>query len=382
MTAQSVEVRAVALPKEAMRFVRFQWSIYEGDPHWVPPLLFERRQFLNPKKNPYFQNAEVQCFAAWRGGREVGTISAQIDAYYQQVEAGVGFFGFFEFIDDEAVARALLEEAKTWLRERGMARARGPFNFNSNHECGLLVDGFDADPVVMMTYNRDYYPAMYERLGLTKSEDLLAYWLEAGPVPARIAAIARRAESRIEGLQLRPIRLADFEAELAHARDIYNDAWSDNYGFVRFSDEEFEKVARGLKPMLDERLCWVAEIRGEAVAFAICLKDYNQVVKPMNGRLFPAGWWHWLTRPAKVDVLRILLLGVRRAYQKHPLGAPLYLRIWEEGLKMGVRGAEASWILESNYKMRGALEKLGARVYKTYRIYEADLGAPEESIIE
>ncbi len=369
----AIEVMPLTLPRDALRLVRFCWTVYGDDPHWVPPLLFERKTFLDPARNPFFQHAEVQCFVATRGGRDVGTISAQIDRYYDEVEPNVGFFGFFEFIDDERVAGALLEAACAWLAERGRTTARGPCNFTTNHESGLLVDGFDSDPLVLMTFNRPYYPRIYDALGLRKAQDLYAYWLDQGPVPERIARIATRCEERTRGLTIRPIDKGRWRQELALAKEIYNDAWEDNWGFVKLDDAEFEAVAEGLKPMLDPRLSWLAEIDGEPAAFAVCLPDYNRVVKPMNGRVFPIGWYHWLTKPSQIDQLRVFLLGVKRKFQKVPLGAPLYVRIWESGQQMGVRGAEASWILEDNTRMRGALEKLGAKIYKTYRIYEFPL---------
>ena len=369
----AIDVVPLALPGDALRIVRFLWTIYGDDPHWVPPLLFERKTFLHPEKNPFFRHAEVQCFVARRDGRDVGTISAQIDRYYDDVEDGVGFFGFYEFVDDVEVARALLDAAAAWLAERGRRVMRGPCNFTTNHESGLLVDGFDSDPLGLMTYNAAYYPRVYEALGLVKAQDLYAYWLDRGPIPERIVRIAERCEARTPGLTIRPVDKSKWRSELALAKEIYNDAWEDNWGFVKLDDAEFEVVAEGLKPMLDPRLSWLAEIDGEPAAFAVCLPDYNQVVKPMDGRILPFGWYHWLTKPAKIDQLRVFLLGVKRKFQRIPLGAPLYVRIWNNGMDMGVKGAEASWILEDNPRMRGALEKLGARIYKTYRIYQREL---------
>ena len=371
MTA--IEVRPIDLSKDASAFLRFPWKVYANDAHWVPPLVFERKEFFSKKHNPYFAHVTLQCFIAYRDGEPVGTISAQVDHGYQDVEKGVGFFGFFEFVDDVAVAKALLGAATSWLRERGMHKALGPFNFNTNHECGLLVDGFDSDPLVLMTYNPPYYPKIYEALGLVKAKDLLAYWMDPTPIPPRIAAVADRFLERHPEVKIRPVNLSRFWEELEVVKQIYNDAWSDNWGFVRLTDEEFVKVAKGLKPMVDPRFAYVAEVDGVPAAFSLTLPDFNQVVKPMNGRIFPIGWWHFLTGKRKVNQLRIFALGVKREYQHLALGAPLYKRTWESGLEMGVVGAEASWILDDNVRMQSALEKLGARVYKTYRIYGTDL---------
>ncbi|RME27754.1 MAG: GNAT family N-acetyltransferase [Deltaproteobacteria bacterium] len=373
-----VEIRPVDLNGDTRPFIRFPWRVYADDPHWVPPLIMERKEFFNPRKNPYFKLADVQLFMAWRDGEPVGTISAHVDHGYQSVEAGTGFFGFFEFIDDIDIARSLLTTARDWLRQRGMKRILGPFNFNTNHECGLLVDGFDSDPLVLMTYNRDYYPRIYEALGLQKAKDLYAYWLDPGPMPAQIARIAQRVRERYPEYSVRPVDLKHYADEVELARVLYNDAWQDNWGFVRLTDEEFTKVAKGLKPMIDPRLCFVVEHdKGdgtrEPVAFSLTLPDFNQVVKPMNGRILPIGWWYYLTRRSKVDQIRVFTLGVAKAHQRKPIGALLYERTWQAGLEMNIKGAECSWILEDNTRMRGALEKLGARIYKTYRIYGDDL---------
>jgi len=373
-----VEIRPVDLKGDIGPFIRFPWKVYADDPHWVPPLLFERKEFFDPERNPYFELAEVQLWMAWRDGVAVGTISAQVDKGYQQVQAGTGFFGFFEFVDDADIARSLLQTALDWLRSKGMQRAQGPFNFNSNHECGLLVDGFDRDPLVLMTWNREYYPRIYQELGLDKVKDLYAYWLEPGAIPAQIQRIADRVTERYPAYHVRSIDLKHYDQEVETARLLYNDAWADNWGFVKLTDAEFQKVAKGLKPMIDERLCYVVEHDpGDGsrvpVAFSLTLPDFNQVVKPMNGRRFPLGWLHYLVGRKSWDQVRVFALGVARAHQRKPLGALLYQRTWETCLELGVKGAECSWILEDNLRMRGAIEKLGGKIYKTYRIYGTEL---------
>lgn len=368
-----IQVRPIELPRDATRFVKTWWSIYEGDPHWVPPLIFERKEFFNPKKNPYFKSARIQCFLALRDDLPVGTIAATVDSQLQKSEPGTGLFGFFEFPDDEAVARALFQTAMDWLKEQGMKVARGPFNFSSNHEFGLLVDGFDTDPCIANPHNRDYYPAMYEKLGLSKAMDWYAYWMDKGPTPPKIEKIALRILERNPKITLRKMDLSRFDKEAELFYEIYNDAWEENWGHIHISQEEFQFMAKGLKQVLNPDLCWFAYVEDEVAAASITLPDYNQVVKRMNGRLFPFGWWHFLTGRRKIDALRVFVLGVKRKYQRLSLGAPLYLKTWEEGKKLPIRGAEASLILETNYRMRGALEKLGARIYKTYRTYEIPL---------
>lgn len=370
----SLEIRPIQLPGDRVAFVDVWFDLYKDDPHWVAPLRFERKTFFDPAKNPYFEHAEVQLFIAYRDGRAVGTISAHVDKKYQAVEPGVGFFGFFEFVRDEAVAKGLLDAALAWLKQKGMARAMGPFNFNTNHECGLLVDGFDDDPLVAMVWNPSWYGEIYEKIGLTKTKDLYAYWLvNDGPMPERIQKLAERFEQKHPNFKVRSVNLKNWPKEVERAREIYNDAWSDNWGFVKMSDAEFDKLADDLKPMIDERFCYVGEIDGKAVCFSITLPDFNFVVKPMKGRLFPFGWWYYLTLPKKVRKIRVFTLGVAKEYQHLPLGAPLYKATWDAGRAANVLGAEASWILEDNTRMRGAMEKLGGKIYKTYRIYGATL---------
>lgn len=370
----AVEVRPISLPRDAAAFIDVWWSIYKDDPHWVPPLRFERKEFLDPAKNPYFSLADLQCFIAYKDGKPVGTVSAQLDHGYQEQHPDVGFFGFLEFVDDREVSQALVNTALAWLRAKGMKRALGPFNFNTNHECSLLVDGFDSDPLVMMIWNPPYYVAHYEAAGLVKEKDLYAYWLQNdGPIPEKIAAISDRFEQRHPEVSIRPVDTKNFENEVSICKQIYNDAWADNWGFVRLTDKEFDKVAAGLKPMLDGRYCYIAFVNGEPAAFSLTLPDFNQVVKPMNGSIFPFGWWHWLTRPSKINQIRVFTLGVRQKYQKLPLGAPLYKRTWDAGREAGIKGAECSWVLEDNHNMRSAIEKMGGKIYKTYRIYGAEL---------
>jgi GNAT superfamily N-acetyltransferase len=372
----TVEVVPIALPGEAGAFVETWFDIYRGDPHWVPPLRFERKRFFDPKVNPYFAGADVQCFMAKRGGRPVGTISATIDHEYQRHDPGAGFFGFFEFIDDLDVARALFDTACDWLRKKDMQRALGPFNFTTNHEFGLLVDGFDSDPVILNPYNAAYYPPIYEKLGLAKAMDWYAYWLAdsaADGTPARISRLSQRFLKRQPGVKLRPVDLKHFwqEAEILH--DIYDDAWEQNWAHVKMSDEEFRYVAAGLKQIIVPGLCWVLEIGGEPAALSLTLPDMNQVAKKMNGRLFPFGWFHFVFGRRKIDQVRIFMLGVKQKFQHLPLGAVLYAKTWEECLKLGYWHGEASLILENNQRMRGGLEKMGAHVHKTYRTYEAQL---------
>ena len=365
-----IQVHPVSFPKDTVSFCKSWWSIYADDPQWVPPLLMDRKEFFHPNKNPYFKSADIQGFKAVSEGKTVGTIVAVVDRELQRTEPGVGLFGFFEFIDDPDVSKALFNAACEWLEGNGMTCARGPYNLSPNHEFGLLVDGFDTPPMIANPHNRDYYASHYESAGMTGIMDWYAYWMDKGPVPPKIARIAQRILDRNDQITLRKIDLSNFESEARLFWDIYNDAWEDNWGHVHITEEEFWFMAKNLKMVINPDLCWFAYVGDEVAGASITLPDYNQVAKKMNGRLLPFGWWHFLTGRSKIDALRVFVLGIKREYQKLALGAPLYLKTWEEGQKLNIRGAEASLVLETNHRMRGALEKLGARVYKTYRTYE------------
>ena len=369
----TIEVRPICLPNDVLPFVRSWWRIYRDDPHWVPPLLFERKRFFDPAVNPYFQVADVQCFLATRAGEAVGTIGAVVDHNYQREDAGAGFFGFFEFIDDEAVSRALFESATVWLRERGMNRALGPFNFNTNHEFGLLVEGFDSDPMIANPHNATWFESHYQALGLEPVMDWYAYWLECGAIDERILRIANRTLDRHPELTIRNLDMKRFDREVELMHGIYDDAWEHNWGHVKMERAEFQYLAAGFKQLIDPRFCFIVEVAGEGVGMSVSLPNVNEAVKKMNGRLFPLGWFHYLMGRRKIDRIRIFMLGIKQQYQKLPLGSLLYAKTWEAGLEAGTQAGEASLILADNRKMRGPLEKMGARIYKTYRSFEARL---------
>ncbi len=370
----TIEVEPLSMPRDAVRFAKTWWPIYRDDPLWVPPLLFERKQFFDPAKNPYHRVASVQCFLATRNGEPAGTITATVDEKYQDEDPGMGFFGFFEFVDDESVARALFEAAGSWLRERGMNRMMGPFNLNTNHEFGLLVDGFDTPPCVANPHHRPYYGPMYEKLGLERNMDWYAYWLDGDtPVSPLVRQVSDRLLKRHPEIRLRNMDLKRWDREVLILRDIYNDAWTHNWAHVQLTPAEFRYLADGFKQLVDPTLCFFAEVDGVPAALSVTFPDYNQVVRKMNGRLFPFGWCHFVFGRKRIDSARTFMLGVKHEFQHLALGAPLYIATWERCLEMGLRGGEASLILHENHRMRGALEKLGTRIYKTYRTYEIEL---------
>ncbi len=372
---RELNVTPVRDAREMRAFIRFPWRVYASDPHWVPPLLLERKRFFNPRRNPFFRHAEAAYFIARRNGDPVGTVAAAVDRNYIEFQhEQVALFGFFEVLDDQEAATRLFDAARDWARQHRMELLRGPFNFSTNQEVGLLIENFDQDPVVLTTYNPPYYRKFVEDYGFTKAKDLYAYWLDAGPLPESMRQAADRVRQRAT-VRLRSMDLRRLEDEAQIVREIYNQAWSHNWGFVPVTEEEIVEIARGLKLIVDPDLCLFAELDGKPVGFSICMPDVNQALKPLNGRLLPFGWLKFWRAKRKLSFVRIFTLGVLP--QHHPLGvgALLYERIWEAGVRKGYVAGEMSWILEDNGPMNAALQMMGGRVYKTWRIYDLPLGA-------
>ena len=361
-------------------FIRVPFALYGDDPHWVAPLIMERRDHLNARTNPYFDHAEVAYWLALRDGRAVGRISAQIDhAYLERHGDACGHFGFIEGTDDPAVFKGLFAAAEGWLRERGMERARGPFSLSINDESGLLIEGFDSPPSMMMGHAPPYYAQRIEAEGYTKAADLFAYRYEAHQTfPSGPAAIVKRAQ-RSAPIKLRHLRRARYQADLDIILDIFNDAWSDNWGFVPFTPAEIKHMAKSMKPLIREKLVCIIEVDGEPAAMAVSLPNLNEAIADLKGSLLPFGWAKllWRLKVGPMRSARVLLMGVRKKYHHSPLGSALAFTavgaIYHELSASGFQSAELSWVLESNLVMRRMIEACGARHYKTYRIFEKAL---------
>lgn len=371
----ALRVEPVRGRRDLKSFLRLPWSIYRDDPHWVPPLLVEQRKLLDRERHPFHQHADVEYFLARRGERVVGRIAAIVNHRHVEFhDERAGFFGFFECEDDPAAARALLSTAEDWVAERGMSRIRGPMNFSTNEECGLLVDGFDAPPMIMMTHAPPYYARLLEAAGYAKAEDLLAYLVEGDAAPERLLRGVERIASRTEA-HIRPLRMKQLDREIAAIREVYNSAWERNWGFVPMTDAEFDEMARQLRHVVDPEICLITEVDGEPVGFALALPDLNQAIRHTDGRLFPFGLFRLLWHARRVDAIRVITLGIRPEHRNKGLDAMMILRIYQRGLAKGYHRAECSWVLEDNLPMRRIMERLGGRVYKTYRVYERGLGA-------
>ena len=374
-----VSIERVTTRKQLDEFLELPYRIYAGDPNWVAPLLMERRDFLDPKKNPFFKHAATELFLARKDGALVGRIGACEDRNYNAFHGGkVGFFGFYEAVDDDEVAEALFDAARGWIRSRGLSEMIGPSSFTSNHEIGLLVDGFDSPPVLMMTYNPRYYIRHFEEvLGLQKAKDLYAWWMSAHvDPPERVVRIAEKVRAK-EGVVIRPVNLKDFTEEARRIKEIYNAAWEKNWGFVPVTEEEFDHAAKDMKQIAVPDLVLVAEVQGEPVAFALTLPDLNQALIHVGGKLttfgLPIGLAKLLWHARKIDQLRLIILGIKEKYRKRGIDAILYLDTLRAARKLGYKGGEISWTLEDNVLVNRAIEMMGGQRYKTYRVYEAEL---------
>ncbi len=375
-----VKVVPVEGRQSLKRFISFPWKIYAEDPVWVPPLLIDRMQQLSPR-NPYFQHARYRAWSAHRGGEMVGRISAQIDRLHlERYGDQTGFFGQIEGCNDPAVFGGLFEAAESWLRENGMTRVLGPFNLSINQECGLLVDGFETPPAVMMGHAPPNYSDRKEEMGYSKAKDTLAYKLMADFQMSRpMKAVVKRAAGRI---RTRPWRKSSLSEELRVLREIFDDAWSGNWAFIPFTEAEFSRMGQEMKHLIPDDFVQIAELDGSPAAMIVLLPNINEAIRDLNGRLLPLGWlrllWRLKVRFPKTG--RVPLMGVRRRFHNTLLGAALALNLIQAvhsaGAKRGMKEAELSWILEDNAGMRNILESVGCVAYKRYRIYEKKL-SPE-----
>jgi hypothetical protein len=375
----SVEIRPVRGRRDLKRFVKVPFSLHRDHPQWVPPLIFDRMQFLDRRKNPFFEHAEAEYFLAERDGRPVGRITAQIDQRWDEHQGGSdGMFGFFETVDDPEVAQALLGAAEDWLRARGRQRLLGPMDFTTNDEVGILIEGFEQRPVILENWHPPFYRGLIEGLGYEKAMDLLMWHLALGELKEgdqfdpHIHAAAEKALSE-EGVTIRNVDKRNLADEMRRFSEIYNEAWSDNWGFVPATDAEIEFHAKLLKQVIDEDWAFIAEKEGEAVGAGLSLPDINQVLAKMNGRLLPLGWLRFLLGRRRIDFVRVFALGVKHDYRHTGVAAGLYLRHLAAASPDGVPAGQAGWILETNRPMNRALEGMGGTVVKRYRIYEKAL---------
>jgi GNAT superfamily N-acetyltransferase len=377
----SVSIRPVRNRRELKRFVKVPFRLHRDQPQWVAPLIFERMEFLDRRKNPWFEHGEAEFFVAERGGEAVGRISAHLDHRWDTYQGGSdAMFGFFETDDDPEVAAALLNAAIEWARGKGRQRILGPMDFTTNDEIGILIEGYERRPMILEPWHPPHYRELIEAEGFAKAMDVQMWELQFGDLKEgerfdpSIHVAAEKA-LRDEGIAIRNMRKRDMAGEVRRFMDVYNEAWGDNWGFVPITDAEVEFQAKNLKQVIDEDWAYMAEKDGEVVGAALTLPDINQVLAKLNGRLLPFGWAKFLFGKGKVDQLRVFALGVKHDYRHSGVAAGLYLKHLETAAAPGkIEGGEMGWILETNGPLNRAMEGMGGTVVKKYRIYEKALG--------
>lgn len=376
----SVSIRPVRNRRELKRFVKVPFGLHRDSEQWVAPLVFERMQFLDRKKNPWFEHGEAEFLIAERDGEPVGRISAHADSRWDEFQGGKdAMFGFFETVEDPEVVRALFDAATEWAAARGRERILGPMDFTTNDEIGILIEGFERQPMILEPWHPPYYQRLIEAEGFAKTMDVLMWELRMGELKEGEKfdpSIHEAAEKalRDEGIVIRNMRKREMAAEVRRFMDVYNEAWGDNWGFVPITDAEVEFQAKNLKQVLDEEWTFMAEKDGEVVGAALTLPDINQVMAGLNGRLLPFGWAKFLLGRRKIDRLRVFALGVKHDYRHTGVAAGLYLEhIKLAALPDKIHWGEMGWILETNKPMNRAMEGMGGKVVKKYRLYERSL---------
>jgi GNAT superfamily N-acetyltransferase len=370
-----VQIKELVNRREMEQFIRFPYQLYRSEPNWVPPLIADQRHLFDRNRHPFFEHSSAAFFLAYNGEKIVGRIAAiknnnHLSVYYDQT----GFFGFFECINDNDVAGALFEAAENWLKKQGLKAVRGPANYSMNEEAGLLVDGYDRPPVVMMTYNPPYYQELIQNAAYTKKMDLYAYSIEnVKSIPERLYEAVNHINNR-NTFTIRQINLKKLHSEIEVIKSIYNAAWSENWGAVPLTPREIDKLKSELVQIARPELCFIAESDGKAVGVSITIPDINELLIKMGGRLFPTGIFKYFWHHNKIRGVRVLIMGVLKEYRNLGIDLAFYYKTFENGLQLGFDHGEMSWILENNIPMRNALEKIpGTRIYKTYRIYEKSI---------
>jgi GNAT superfamily N-acetyltransferase len=366
-------IQAVGSRADLKRFIKYPFARYRHDPHWVPPLLVSEREQFDPGKNPFYEHARLNLFLAERDGKTVGRIAAIDDDNHNQThDDNLLFFGFFEAEDEEA-GKVLLARVEERAQKLGREVIRGPANPSMNHSAGLLIDAFDSDPFVMMPYNPPEYPRYVEAFGYRKAKDLYAWIFDRGWEVKKIGRLAERIRKRHSDLVIRPVDMKRWDEELERFRDLYNRSWERNWGFVRYTDAEFDHLAKEFKMILDPELVALAEVGGELAGITVLLPDANQVFKRMRGRLLPFGIFYFLGRNRIIDQLRLPILGVAPEYRDRGFELAMIHELYERVLARGYQRCEASWTLEDNRAMNHVIEAGGAKHYKTYRVYQKEL---------
>ncbi len=362
--------------KEKTKFIKFAWKIYKDDPHWVPPLLMDMKKKFEPGFS-FFEYGELQLFMAKKDGEFVGRIAAiKNDLYNKTHNSNTGFFGFFECINDQEVANKLFDTAKEWLLNKGLDIMHGPASPSSNHDYGLLVEGFDDSPRLMMTYNPRYYIDLVKNYGFKKTIGLLAYKLNKEDVNKneKLQRIAKMAKERAK-MTIRPINMKDIKNEVQHIKNIWNEAWELNDGFMPMTDKEIDELAADIKPIAEPSLILFGEIDGQVMGVGVAVLDYNHIFKQMDGKLFPFNFIKVFTKKKEIKWMRVIVLGILPKYQRKGLDAAFYHQLIQNGFDLNLEYAEASWILENNEMMNRGMKVVNGEIYKRYHAYEIPISS-------
>ncbi len=370
------KIKPVQTKKDLKQFIMLPFKLYKNDPHWVAPLIMDQKNFFNPKKNPYYEHSEVQLFVAEKAGEIVGRISAQTNTQHNKFhEDKIGFFGFFECINEQEVADKLISAASEWIKQKGMDTLRGPMNFSTNDECGLLVNGFESSPFVLMTHNPPYYLKLLNNAGLEKSMDLLAYLIPKRPTPERLQRVVDKLQKRgrFTVRELSSKNKKELRKDLEIVFTIYTKAWERNWGFVPMTEKEFFHMIDSMIDVVRPEFFYLAFVEDEPAGFYVALPDYNQLLKKVKGRLFPSGIFHLLFGRNKITAMRVITMGVIKEFQGRGIDTVFYTKNFQMAnshKKLNIENAEMSWILETNTMMNRIASNLGGWVHKTYRILD------------
>lgn len=378
MMMSQLQIRPVASRRDQKLFLNYPWVLYRDDPHWIPPLRANQKELVGYARHPFYQHNEVQTFLAFRGSEVCGRIAAILNrGHLERHQDGLGFFGFFESVDDQEVANGLFDAARQWLARHGLRKMRGPSNPSLNYETALLVEGFDSSPTFMMTYNPPYYGRLIEGYGFRKSQDLYAFWGDRDMLPRIREKLGPITAQIIEhfDVKLRPLDRKNFLADVEAFIDVYNRSLANTWGFVPMTVDEVRHTAKSLQYLMVPELAIAAEINGQIIGAVFALLDYNPRIKKINGRLFPFGFLHLLRNKAAIKKIRLISTNVLPEYQRMGVGLALLHGLMPKAMEWGLQEAEFSWVLESNSLSRGSLEKGGAVKAKTYRMYDFDFPA-------
>ncbi len=372
---QNLEIKRVETKKDRLQFIKMPWPIYKNDPHWVPPIIADQKEFLDPKRGVFFEHGEAELYLALRDGKPVGRISAHINHLHEEIyHDGKGFFGFFECENNQETANLLFETAEKYLKSKGKNHVEGPMSFGIYDEIGLLVEGFDTDPYVLNTHNPPYYKILVENAGYTKSIDWYAY---RGATNQKVDERLYRLRDRVmklPGLSIRKIDPKEnYDTDVNIVKHIFRTAWNKNWGHVPLTDSEFNRIAKELTRLVVPDLSFIAEINGNPIGFALSIYDANVAVKKINGRLFPFGFIKLLLNLKKTDRFRHILMGILEEYRLRGIEIAFYVSIAEQAYKLGFKEIEMSLIVENNEPMNKSLNYLPVEIYKTYRIYRKDI---------